>query len=107
MPIYRNDAYIGGSDWTDAPVAGLFDEFRVYNYALTSSQVSGLAGVYGLAPDRHLSTAPTTSRYQLRTSPPWLLYQSHLSSALHSLPTPLFLLVLPPLLSAGLLVAAD
>jgi len=47
MPIYRNDAYIGGSDWTDAPVAGLFDEFRVYNYPLTATQVSGLAAVYG------------------------------------------------------------
>ena len=49
LPVYRQDSYIGGSDWTDAPISANFDAVRVYNYALQQTEVQGMANKYGLA----------------------------------------------------------
>ena len=57
LPIYRPDSYIGGSDWTDAPIAAVFDALRVYNYPLQQSEMQGLAAAYGLAASQPGSSA--------------------------------------------------
>lgn len=48
LGVYRPFSYIAASDWGDVPAAMVVDAFRIYDYALTSSQVQALAGVYQL-----------------------------------------------------------
>ena len=48
LPIYRPYSYIAGSDWGDAPAEMALDAFRIYDYALSASQVTALATLYQL-----------------------------------------------------------
>ena len=49
LPVYRQDSYIGGSDWEDLPIKANFDAVRVYNYPLSATEVNALAAKYNLA----------------------------------------------------------
>ena len=48
LPVSRPQSYIGKSDYGDPTLAALFDAVRVYDYALTASQVQAVAAVYNL-----------------------------------------------------------
>ena len=53
MPVFRHVSYLGRSDWFqegtgDAMMNATYDAFRIWNRALSSSQVSQLANAYGL-----------------------------------------------------------
>jgi hypothetical protein len=48
QPVYRPMSYIGKSNWGDPVLAAVVDAVRIYDYALSASQVSALAGLYGL-----------------------------------------------------------
>ena len=48
LPIQRNIAYIGQSDWTDPSTPMLVDTVRIYDYTLSGGQVRELASLYGL-----------------------------------------------------------
>ena len=49
LPVVRDFAYLGGSDWADANLIAVFDVVRVYDYALSASQVAALANQYLVA----------------------------------------------------------
>ena len=57
LPITRPFSFLGGSDWADANAALMYDVVRVYDYALTASQVSGLYNLYA-PPAVSSSTGP-------------------------------------------------
>ena len=48
LPVIRNQSYIGKSDYGDPTLSANFDAVRVYDYALTATQVSAVAAVYAL-----------------------------------------------------------
>lgn len=48
LPVARPQSYIGKSDYGDPTLAAVFDAVRVYDYALTATQVSAVAAVYNL-----------------------------------------------------------
>ena len=53
LPIFRHAAYLGRSDWFqegsgDLMINGAYDGFRVWNRALTSTQVASIANYYGI-----------------------------------------------------------
>ena len=53
LPIFRHASYIGRSDWfqegtADPNINATFDAFRVWDRALSTSQVQSLARTYGL-----------------------------------------------------------
>ena len=67
LPVARPQSYIGRSDYGDPTLSAIFDAVRVYDYALSSSQVSALASAYNLNTGVSLPTPsndqslPTTS----------------------------------------------
>ena len=56
LPVFRQFSWLGGSDWGDANTAAVFDAVRIYDYALTASQVQSLYSMYGT-----VSNNPQTS----------------------------------------------
>ena len=48
LPVVRGQSYIGKSDWADPLLAALVDAVRIYDYALSATQVSSLAALYNL-----------------------------------------------------------
>ena len=58
LPVQRPQSYIGKSDYGDPDLSAIFDAVRLYDYALTSTQVSALAAAYNLNTGVSL---PTTS----------------------------------------------
>ena len=57
LPVVRDFSYLGGSDWADANLIAVYDVVRVYDYALSATQVAALANQY-LVP---VPCAPTTA----------------------------------------------
>ena len=49
MPTYRDQSFIGASDYQDPNAAAVYDAVRVYDQALTQSQVQLMAQQYGLS----------------------------------------------------------
>ena len=48
LPVVRNQSFIGKSDYGDPDLSAIFDAVRVYDYALSQTQVSALAAAYNL-----------------------------------------------------------
>ena len=49
LSVWRQESYLGKSDWNDAYFMGSIDSIRMYDYALTAAQATALANVYGLS----------------------------------------------------------
>ena len=58
MPITRWYNYFAASVWGDPPASYLLDAFRIYDYALTQTQVQSLATQYGLNSNAPIQTVP-------------------------------------------------
>ena len=58
MPITRWYNYLAASVWGDPPASYLLDAFRVYDYALTQTQVQAMATSYGLNSAAPIPTTP-------------------------------------------------
>ena len=67
LPVVRGQSYIGRSDYGDPTLSAIFDAVRVYDYALSATQVLALAGAYNLSAGVYLPqpsndvSLPTTS----------------------------------------------
>ena len=88
MPVYRNDAYIGGSNWMDAPIACYYDEFRVYNYALSATEITGLATVYGVNTYSAPPSAPPAASSSSSASPTPTTSSTGVASSTAAAPSP-------------------
>jgi len=61
LPIVRDFAFLGGSDWADANLIAVYDVVRVYDYALNASTVATLASQYLTAPPPPISSSGVVS----------------------------------------------
>ena len=46
LPVYRPYSFLGGGDYNNPNLPLVLDAFRIYDYALSTTQVTGLSGLY-------------------------------------------------------------
>ena len=73
--IPRPRSYIGASDWADPTLIAMVDAVRIYDYALSGTQVSALANMYGmLAPAQPYAAPGSTASGLVTTGAEYSIY---------------------------------